>query len=289
MALRGVRWLRNRQTGPLARARRVASVLRAVVERGSRERWLIRRLPHDLLAAALAPVRTRGSAPSPKQPRSWASERAAARGRLAGEGRPPRELESIADLCVAAIADEPLASWLCDGCDAVLVRPEDWQTVLERRPPHLLLVADAWWGNGGAWQYRIAWHAHPDALFLPDLRALTDWCAQRGVPSVFLDCHGLDTDRFAEAAALLDLVVAPDEATARRYLELPNRRGAGAAVAAVPAGPASTVGLLERIAPTCAIHVAGTGAAPLATIGDEPFLPIVERTESSSVAAPPVA
>ena len=279
----------------------MASVLVATLRAARRQPDRLRRLPDDLLAAArgpgrparaLLPAPAPAPVPTPAPARSWERERAAARARLSGEGRPPVELESIADLRVAAIADEPLAAWLRDGCEAVLVRPEDWRTVLERRPPHLLLVADAWWGNGGAWQYRVAWHAHPDALFLPDLRALAAWCAVRAVPSVFVDCHGTHADRFAEAAALLDLVVAPDEATARRYLALPDRRGAGAAVATVPAGPASTVGLLERIAPTCAIRVTAPGAAPLVTIAEEPVqgqLPVGGVRDGSTVASSPAA
>ena len=268
IAARGLRWARNRQTGPLPRARRMAAVLAAAARGARRDPALLRRLPADLVSAALAPVRVRGASGSPpaRPRRSWESERAGARARLAASGREPVALESIADLRIAAIADDPLAGWLRAGCDAAFVHPEDWRRALEKHPPHLLLVTDAWWGNGGSWQYRVAWHAHPDALFLPDLRALAAWCAGRAIPSVFLDTHGTGTNRFAEAAALLDLIVAPDEVTARRYLASPNRRGVGVAVAAAPAGPASAVGLLERIAPTCGIRVAGPGAAPLATL-----------------------
>jgi hypothetical protein len=265
-ALRILRWLRNRQTGPLPRLRRVGGVLAAAARGARSEPALLRRLPDDLATAVLAPVRVRGPAALAGPSRSWEPERAAARRRLAGEGRPAVELGSIGDLRLAAIADESLAGWLRSGCETIFVRPEDWRTQLEARPPQLLAIADAWWGNGGSWQYRVAWHAHPDALLLRDLRALVAWCAERGVPSVFLDTHGAAADRFAEAAALCDLIVAPDEAAARRYLATADRRGAGVAIAAAPAGPASAVGILERVAASCAIRVAGPAADPLVTI-----------------------
>ena len=224
----------------------------------------IRHLPEDLLTAALAPVRVRGMSGPPPATRSWDEERATARRRLARAGREPLELRSLGDLRVAAIADDPLAGWLRGACDAALVRPEDWRPKLEAHPPHLLLVEAGWRGNGGAWQYRIAWYAHPDALLRRDLRALVEWCAARDVPSVFWDtAERPSSDRFVEAGTLFDLVVARDGEAAGRHIGHPDRRGAGAAVLDPPAGPDHLRTTLGRLAATIGIRIEGEPAEPV--------------------------
>lgn len=259
--VRGIRWLRNRQTGPLPRLRRMGGVLRDAV----RQRRRLRDLPSDLLSAALAPVRVRGTSAAPRPPRTWDGERAAARRRLARAGRVPLELAALADLRVAAIADDLLADLLREICEPALLRPEDWRAELEARPPHLLLVESSWRGNGGAWQYRIARHAHPDSLLRRDLRALVGWCAAHDVPSVFWDTAGEPaTDRFVDAAALFDLVAAPDEDAAARHREQPDRRGAGIVVLPAPAGPRELREALARLAATAGIRVGGAAADALA-------------------------
>ena len=72
---------------------------------------------------------------------------------------------------------------------------------MESEPPDLLLIGSAWHGNGGSWQYRIATHAHHLSVGLPDLTALTAWCAARDIPSVFWNTDDpVRTDRFFEAS-----------------------------------------------------------------------------------------
>lgn len=173
------------------------------------------------------------------------------------------ELDAAGHLRIALVADEPLAGWLSAAFDAVLVRPEDWRRVLDGRLPHLLVVQDARWGNAGAWQYRIAWTAHPDFLLLRDLSALAEWCAGRGVPTVFLATRpGPDAESFLPAARLFDLVVAPDRSTADRYFTDRRDRHAVAAVP-TPADPAAAEELLVRIAATYGIVVASRAAHSL--------------------------
>jgi hypothetical protein len=264
LVMRGIRWLRNRQTGPLPRLRRMGVVLRDA----AREPRRIRALPADLATAAFAPVRVRGTSGPTPPPRTWDAERAAAARRLARAGREPLELAALADLRVAAIADARLAGLLRETCDAAFVRPEDWRADLDARPPHLLLVESARRGNGGAWQYRIAWHAHPDALLRRDLRALVGWCAARDIPSVFWDTAGEPaTDRFVDAAELFDLVAAPDDAAAARHRSHPGRRGAGVVVLSAPSGPDDVRSALRRIAATAGIRV---GSEPVDALAIDP-------------------
>ena len=118
---RGLRWLRNRQTGPLPRLRRVAGVLRSTAR--NRDSW--RALPDALATALLAPVRVASKPPPPRPPRDWSPQRAAARDRLArraalltGTGGSRRRLAVIAD-------GTDLEAWTRVH-DLVAVRPEDW-------------------------------------------------------------------------------------------------------------------------------------------------------------------
>lgn len=275
--VRAIRWLGNRRTGPLPRLRRVGGVVRDAVREPDR----LRRLPEDLLSAALAPVRVRGTSAAPAPSRTWEAERAAARRRLARVSGAPLELGRLAELRLAAIADDGLAALLREACDAVLVRPEDWRAALEAHPPHLLLVESAWRGNGGAWQYRIAWHAHPDSLLRRDLRALVAWCAVRDIPSVFWDTAGAPaTDRFVDAAALFDLVAASDEVAAGRHREHPDRRGAGVVVLPLPTERTGVKRALARLAATAGVQV---GKVPVEGLSIEPAA--VPRVAGSRTAA----
>jgi len=225
---RASRRLRDRQTGALPRLRRVAGVFRATI----RDRGPWRSLPEAIANALLAPVRHSAPAASPRPPRDWAPERAAAATRLAATAT---RLAKVAprDIRVAAIADASDLGAITVACHATAVRPEDWAMVLAAASasgaaPDLLLVTSARNGNGGAWTYRIGWYAHPDSFLHRDLRALVEWCAERGIPSVFAARDEPDVVRdFGDAAALFDLVLAANEATAEDLRDLPARHGAG--------------------------------------------------------------
>jgi hypothetical protein len=236
------RWLRNRQTGPRPRLRRMA---RVTVD-GLRDPRSLPWLPAALVEAA------RGSRVSEARPaavtiRSYAAEREAARRRLAGGGS-GRAVDP-GGLRVALIADERLGDYLEAACRPIRVRPEDWQAQLAAATPDLLLVESAWQGNGGAWQYRIAWYAHPEALLQRELRGLVAWCAARDVPTVFWDTAGLPyLRRFRDAACQFDLIVVPDGAAASAYASLSERRGAGIGLVTVPEGPEAAQEGLRAIA-----------------------------------------
>jgi hypothetical protein len=231
-AYRLARWLRNRQSGPLPRLRRVGRVVRSTL-RGETP-W--RAAPDGFLTALLAPVRPPGAPPPPRPPRDWGPDRAAAAARLAAAAD---RLESVplADLGVAAIADAPELEALTRACRVIPLRPEDWASELERAGedgavPTLLLVTSARNGNGGAWRYRIGWYAHPDSLLLRDLDALTRWCSARGIATLFvLTEMGNGPARLAgwtDAARLFDLVLVAGDALVAEVEALPDRRGAGA-------------------------------------------------------------
>lgn len=246
---RVARWLRDPRSGPVPRARRMG---RVVVEVARAPRSLPA-LPRALLEAAHVPPIGAGL-PPPRPSRDLAPLRQAARARLAA-------FDLVAatageQLRVALIADDPLAARFAASCEVLAVRPEDWRAALAPSPPDLLVVGSAWYGGAGAWQYRVAWYAHPDALRLPEMRALLAWCAEAGVPSVFWDTAGATAvPRFGPCARLCDLVVAEDPGAADAYAALADRQGAGVEDAGSAVGGPVADRLRSGLAP------AQTGAA----------------------------
>ena len=221
-------WLGDGRTGPVPRLRRMGRVLVeiAVTPRA----WPA--LPAALLTAARLPPIS-APLPPPRPPRPLEPDRAAARARLARFDALAAHAERLR---IALIGDDPDAlSAAAD--DVVDLRPEDWREVLDAAPPQVLVMT-APRGPGGAWRYHIGWYAHPDSLLQRDVRALLGWCAERAVPAIFRDLGGPDGIRgFAATAALCDLIVAADPATAAAYEALPDRRGAGVAVWDAKGGP----------------------------------------------------
>ncbi|HET9436066.1 MAG TPA: hypothetical protein VFO50_04355 [Candidatus Limnocylindrales bacterium] len=216
---RGLRWLRNRQSGPLPRLRRVGGVAWRTIR--GREPW--RQLPEALATALLAPVRIAGKPSPPPPPRDWGPERAAATARLAAfAARRDLVRPRVAVIADAAELDAFRTDWAL-----VVIRPEDWAAVLAAEPPDLLVVDAARNGNGGAWAYRIAWTAHPDAFGQRDLRALVGWCTARSIPAIFrAPGGGVATVRdWSDVARYFDLVLAPDAEARAGYESLPDRRG----------------------------------------------------------------
>jgi len=241
------RWLGNRQTGPLPRLGRVRHVIVAAL----RDPSALPDLPRELARAVQRPRGLDVSPARPAAPPSYEAERAAAARRLR---RPSVDAATPAPAPfeagrprIALIADPPLASALGALAEVAQVRPDDWRRELEAWQPELLLVEAAEWGNQGAWQYRLGWEAHPDALLLADLKALLVWTAEHDVPSVFWDtAEPSDSRRFRPAAALFDLLLVADERQAAAARAWPERRGA--AVEVLPrAGEAELVTSLPRI------------------------------------------
>lgn len=151
---------------------------------------------------------------------------------LAGISADPRV---PADLWIAGIFDDELARALAPDCNLITFRPDNWEANLEGRRPHMLLVESAERGNGGSWEYRIASTPHADAAGLQDLRELIEWCRANGTPTVFWFTGPLGSvERFSEAAALFDHVVATESNAALRLQRSGDLRAA--TVLIVPPG-----------------------------------------------------
>lgn len=134
---------------------------------------------------------------------------------------------ALGDLRVAAVLDTFSEQCFAPECDLVTFRPDNWEAVLTRQPPHLLLVESAWQGNGGAWQYQVGRYAYAESVGLPPLTALVAWCRERGIPTVFWNKEDpVHFDKFAQAAQLFDVVLTTDADCVERYRALSNLRAA---------------------------------------------------------------
>ena len=189
--------------------------------------------PRALLALPVTLVRVlaRPSQPAPPVPERAATPAA----QTDGEQRRGRELAmrmlappppvGLRDLRVAAVLDEFSASSFGPECELVSFRPDNWEAVLTRQPPHLLLVESAWKGSGGSWQYQVGTYHHAAAVGLPHLRALVAWCRQRDIPTVFWNKEDpVHFGRFKQAAQLFDVVLTTDADCIARYRALPYLR-----------------------------------------------------------------
>ncbi|WP_130648630.1 glycosyltransferase family protein [Egicoccus halophilus] len=133
----------------------------------------------------------------------------------------PVEPVAVADLRVAGILDTFTRACVAPEVDLVTFSPESWRDQLEQRPPHLLFVESAWQGNDGSWQYRIGQYDDVASIGHPDLAALTAWCRDRGVPTVFWNKEDpIHFDRFRRASTLFDVVLTTDAERVPEYTRL---------------------------------------------------------------------
>jgi SAM-dependent methyltransferase/spore maturation protein CgeB len=137
----------------------------------------------------------------------------------------PRPPVTLRDLRVAAVLDTFSESCFGPECDLVTFRPDNWEAVLTRQPPHMLFVESAWQGGGGAWQYQVGSYNYAESVGLPHLSALVAWCRERSIPTVFWNKEDpVHFDKFKQAAQLFDIVLTTDADCIERYQSLPKLR-----------------------------------------------------------------
>jgi hypothetical protein len=221
----------NQRILSMGRLVRVWIVIRAAIRRP----WKLLQLPADISAALnQRPGSAAVDEDDQETPEAWADRaaRQAAERREAAARSIHRRAGADAGpaarrLRIALIADAELTADLAPDCELLPIDPDHWREQLETQRPDLLVVESAWHGNDGAWQYRVAWYAHPQAIALTDLRALVEWCVQRDIPTVFWDTAGpAHFDRFRWAAQLFDQIFTVDEDSIERFEALPQRRAA---------------------------------------------------------------
>jgi spore maturation protein CgeB len=122
------------------------------------------------------------------------------------------------DLTVAVILDRFSAAAFRYEWDQVDdFGPDDWRTVLGRARPAFLFVESAWSGNEGRWAGHMSGPDAPSA----ELRELTRWCRDNGIPSVFWNKEDPPNfEVFAASAVLFDHVFTTCGEMVSRYREL---------------------------------------------------------------------
>ncbi|MFA9446052.1 glycosyltransferase [Egicoccus sp. AB-alg6-2] len=133
----------------------------------------------------------------------------------------PVEPAAVADLRVAGIMDTFTRACFEPEVELLTFTPEGWRDTLEQRPPNLLFVESAWQGNDGSWQYRVGQYDDVLSVGHPELSALTAWCRQRGIPTVFWNKEDpIHFNRFRRASTLFDVVLTTDADCVPEYAKL---------------------------------------------------------------------
>jgi len=126
------------------------------------------------------------------------------------------------DLEIGVIMDR--FTYDCFKYEASLIAftPENWEEVLGKNRPHLLLVESAWQGNDASWTSQIVNLRQRLDSRLPEL---VEWCKPQNIPTAFWNKEDpAHYDEFLDAARLFDYVFTTDADCIERYKkDLGNR------------------------------------------------------------------
>lgn len=126
-------------------------------------------------------------------------------------------LKKLSHLKVACILDEFSTNCFKYECNLIAFRPDNWEEILSREKPDMLLVESAWAGNDNSWQYKIAKY---NVQNKSELIELVKWCKPFDIPTVFWNKEDpFHFERFIESAALFDYVFTTDQNMVSRYIE----------------------------------------------------------------------
>ncbi len=126
--------------------------------------------------------------------------------------------------CIALVADQFTTFSLAPDADLIQITPIDWQWKLRFYKPDFLFVESAWRGYKDSWKGKIASYAHSSPN-KPELRRLLEFCHKRKITTIFWNKEDpFHFERFADAAALFDVVYTTDSGSLERYHALPHQR-----------------------------------------------------------------
>lgn len=121
----------------------------------------------------------------------------------------------------AVILDEFSLSAFSAVMPTVQITPDNWLEVFQHNKPAWLFVESAWRGNGGTWAKRLSTPGHVD----PELQAVTDFCRNEGIPTVFWNkedpVHFAD---FISTAGCFDTIFTTDDETIDAYRAQTNAK-----------------------------------------------------------------
>lgn len=123
---------------------------------------------------------------------------------------------------IAIVADIFTTFSLSPDADLIQITPTDWQWKLRFFKPDFLLVESAWRGYKNSWQGKIASYGHTSPT-KPELSKLLDFCHKRKITTIFWNKEDpFHFDRFADAAAMFNVVYTTDANSLDRYRALPH-------------------------------------------------------------------
>ncbi|WP_118907421.1 CgeB family protein [Listeria weihenstephanensis] len=126
-----------------------------------------------------------------------------------------KDITKTTDLRVACIFDEFTRTCYDKEVNLITFTPDDWEEVLERERPHILMVESAWHGNHKAWEYKIGRYANQDRSAL---LGLLEWCKQNDVPTIFWNKEDpIHYDKFIDTAKLFDHIYTTDADMIPKY------------------------------------------------------------------------
>lgn len=139
------------------------------------------------------------------------------------DSHPAKPDRPQSELTIACILDEFSTRSLAPECNLVPVPLHGWQKALGENMPDLLFVESAWKGSAGDWEFKVGKYANEDRS---ELEALTEWCRNRGIATVFWNKEDpVHFDKFIDAAGLFDVVFTTDANLVGQYRErLGHRR-----------------------------------------------------------------
>lgn len=124
---------------------------------------------------------------------------------------------------IALVADQFTTFSLMPDADLIHITPLDWQWKLRIFKPDFLFVESAWRGHKNSWQGKIASYAHNSPV-KPELSKLVAFCQKRYIPTIFWNKEDpFHFERFADAAALFDVIYTTDADSVARYQALPRQ------------------------------------------------------------------
>lgn len=121
------------------------------------------------------------------------------------------------------MADQFTTFSLAPDADLVQITPLDWRWKLRLFKPDFLFVESTWRGYKNSWQGKIASYAHSSPN-KPELSKLLDYCRKQKITTIFWNKEDpFHFERFADAAALFDVVYTTDIGSVERYRALPHQ------------------------------------------------------------------
>lgn len=124
---------------------------------------------------------------------------------------------------IALVADQFTTFSLAPDADLIQITPFDWQWKLRFFKPDFLFVESTWRGYKNSWQGKIASYSHSSPN-KPELRKLLEFCRKRKITTIFWNKEDpFHFERFADAAALFDVVYTTDAGSLERYYALPHQ------------------------------------------------------------------